>query len=166
MQSALRPSIGARAETAAMYELADGVCGTALSSARCQQDIAQDLYKLVSEPTPSTAAALLLAAEQLQLGAGRAVRHLRQPTTLRDGAVRGAVLQYLATSHHCCDRAELQAMLDAHVVKLIVSSLDHNSGGDAHLLARRETVPFTARKRAGSHLHCALREVSGSRACC
>ena len=96
-------------------------------------DIVLRLCKLVPEPTAATAVKLPRAAKHLLRGAGHAVKHLLLQATPDASGVCAAVLEYLATTEHCCDRAEVTRMLDAGVVELIASSMCPETGSNAHL---------------------------------
>jgi hypothetical protein len=99
----------------------------------CSHDIVQRLRELAPDTTPAAAAQLRPAAKQLLRGPGHAVEHLMQQTAPDATWLRAAVLEYLATSEHCCDRVQVDAMLDAGVAELLAASMDAELGGEAHL---------------------------------
>ena len=127
------PHTRARGGTVLADELVDGVRSVPLCSPPCLDDLVQTLCKLVPDATPLTAAAVRPSAKQLLRGAGHAVKFLHQQNLCLPTAVRAAVLEYLATSKHCCEPAAREAMFDARVVELIASILHGDSGSDAHL---------------------------------
>tara|TARA_Y100000389_G_scaffold124207_1_gene121560 strand:- start:1633 stop:4881 length:3249 start_codon:yes stop_codon:yes gene_type:complete len=96
-------------------------------------DIVQRLRELAPDATPAAAAQLRPAAKQLLRGPGHAVEHLLQQAAPDATWLRAAVLEYLATSEHCCDRVQVDAMLDAGVAELLAASMDAEPGGEAHL---------------------------------
>lgn len=104
-----------------------------MPSAACVSTVLKRLRELAPDATPATAALLRPAAKQLLRGPGHAVEHLLQRTAPDATCLRAVVLKYLATSAHCCDREQVDAMLDAGVAELIASSMHAEPGGDAHL---------------------------------
>ena len=99
----------------------------------CSQNIVKRLRELAPDTTPAAAALLRPAAEELLRGPGHAVVHLLEQTAPDATWLRAAVLEYLATSEHCCDRVQVDAMLDAGVAELLAASMLAEPAGDAHL---------------------------------
>jgi len=99
----------------------------------CLHDILKRLYELAPDATPVSAALLRPAAKELLRGPGYAVEHLLRETAPDATGPRTAVLEYLATSEHCSDRAQVDAMLDAGVAELLAASMHGEPGGDAHM---------------------------------